>query len=91
MLSGGIFTKSSMRPAQAGRIINTWVGDPHKILMLEAVSFFQIVVLIYTYYFYFRFSRYFFLFLFIKGYQGDQISKSIRSVRRFWKSDVNWT
>ena len=38
MLSGGIFTKSSMRPAQAGRIINTWVGDPHKILMLEAVS-----------------------------------------------------
>merc|ERR1711981_309467 len=37
MLSGGIFTKSSMRPAQAGRIINTWVGDPHKILMLEAV------------------------------------------------------
>ena len=41
MLSGGIFTKSSMRPAQAGRIINTWVGDPHKILMLEAVSFFS--------------------------------------------------
>ena len=49
MLSGGIFTKSSMRPAQAGRIINTWVGDPHKILMLVAVSYFQIVVLIYKY------------------------------------------
>merc|ERR1719510_2878760 len=37
MLSGGIYTKSSTRPAQAGRIINTWVGDPHKVLMLEAV------------------------------------------------------
>ena len=43
MLSGGIFTKSSMRPAQAGRIINTWVGDPHKILMLEAVSYFKLL------------------------------------------------
>ncbi len=37
MLSGGIYHKSSLRPAQAGRIINTWVGDPHKVLMLDAV------------------------------------------------------
>lgn len=37
MLSGGIFSKSSIRPPHAGRIVNTWVGDPHKVLMLEAV------------------------------------------------------
>ena len=41
MLSGGIYTKSSMRPAHPGRIINTWVGDPHKVLLLEAVSLFE--------------------------------------------------
>jgi hypothetical protein len=38
MLSGGIFHRSTHRPKQPGRIINTWVGDPHKVLMLEAVS-----------------------------------------------------
>ena len=38
MLSGGIYHKSSLRPPHAGRLINTWVGDPHKVLMLEAVS-----------------------------------------------------
>ena len=37
MLSGGIYHKSTHRPAQPGRIINTWVGDPHKLLLLEAV------------------------------------------------------
>lgn len=38
MLSGGIYHKSSLRPKQPGRIINTWVGDPHKLILLEAVS-----------------------------------------------------
>jgi 4-aminobutyrate aminotransferase/(S)-3-amino-2-methylpropionate transaminase len=38
MLSGGIFHRSTHRPKQPGRIINTWVGDPHKVLMLEAVA-----------------------------------------------------
>jgi len=37
MLSGGIYHKSSLRPNQGGRIVNTWVGDPHKVMMLEAV------------------------------------------------------
>jgi len=37
MLSGGIYHKDSLRPAMPGRIINTWVGDPHKALMLGAV------------------------------------------------------
>jgi len=37
MLSGGIYHKSSLRPDQAGRIVNTWVGDPHKVMMLDAV------------------------------------------------------
>ena len=38
MLSGGIYHKSTLRPKHPGRIINTWVGDPHKTIMLEAVS-----------------------------------------------------
>jgi len=37
VLSGGIYHKSSIRPSHPGRIINTWVGDPHKVLLLEAV------------------------------------------------------
>lgn len=37
MLSGGIYHKVSHRPPHAGRIVNTWVGDPHKILLLEQV------------------------------------------------------
>eukprot|EP00095_Tigriopus_kingsejongensis_P010352 maker-scaffold1185_size56580-snap-gene-0.11 protein:Tk10352 transcript:maker-scaffold1185_size56580-snap-gene-0.11-mRNA-1 annotation:"4-aminobutyrate mitochondrial precursor" len=37
MLSGGIFHNRDHRPPQPGRILNTWVGDPHKIVMLEAV------------------------------------------------------
>jgi len=37
MLSGGIYHKSSLRPNVGGRIVNTWVGDPHKVMMLEAV------------------------------------------------------
>ena len=42
MLSGGIYHKSSLRPPQGGRIVNTWVGDPHKTIMLEAVSIYTI-------------------------------------------------
>ena len=38
MLSGGIYHKKTLRPAHPGRVVNTWVGDPHKALMLEAVS-----------------------------------------------------
>jgi len=36
MLSGGIFHKESHRPRQPGRVINTWVGDPHKMILLKA-------------------------------------------------------
>lgn len=37
MLSGGVFHKESHRPPHPGRILNTWVGDPHKVIMLEQV------------------------------------------------------
>jgi len=37
MISGGIYHKLSHRPAHPGRILNTWVGDPHKIVLLEKV------------------------------------------------------
>jgi len=37
MISGGIFHRLSHRPAHPGRILNTWVGDPHKIVLLEQV------------------------------------------------------
>jgi len=31
MISGGVFHDSDHRPSQAGRIQNTWMGDPHKV------------------------------------------------------------
>merc|ERR1712083_925062 len=37
MLSGGIYHNLEHRPPHPGRILNTWVGDPHKIIMLEQV------------------------------------------------------
>lgn len=37
MLSGGFFYKSEYRPDQAFRIFNTWLGDPGKLVLLEAV------------------------------------------------------
>nr|ACO11399.1 4-aminobutyrate aminotransferase, mitochondrial precursor [Caligus rogercresseyi] len=37
MLSGGIYHKKTHRPQHAGRILNTWLGDPHKVIMLSEV------------------------------------------------------
>ena len=39
MFSGGIYHNRKHRPKQAGRIMNTWVGDPHKVLMLKEVIY----------------------------------------------------
>ena len=38
MLSGGIYHKEALRPPHPGRILNTWLGDPHKVIMLEEVG-----------------------------------------------------
>ncbi|XP_076265211.1 4-aminobutyrate aminotransferase, mitochondrial-like [Rhynchophorus ferrugineus] len=37
MLTGGFYHNLDMRPKQAYRIFNTWLGDPGKIYLLEAV------------------------------------------------------
>jgi len=37
MLTGGIYHKPDLRPKQAYRIFNTWVGDPSKLILLDAV------------------------------------------------------
>ena len=37
MMSGGIYHNLEHRPPHPGRILNTWVGDPHKIILLEQV------------------------------------------------------
>lgn len=37
MVSGGIFHNLEHRPPHPGRILNTWIGDPHKVIMLEQV------------------------------------------------------
>merc|ERR550517_1332475 len=37
MVSGGIFHNMEHRPPHPGRILNTWVGDPRKIIILEQV------------------------------------------------------
>ena len=45
MLSGGIYHNLDHRPPHPGRILNTWVGDPHKIIMLEQVTFTRLLVI----------------------------------------------
>lgn len=37
MISGGIYHRSTHRPKQPGRILNTWLGDAHKTILLNAV------------------------------------------------------
>jgi 4-aminobutyrate aminotransferase/(S)-3-amino-2-methylpropionate transaminase len=37
MQTRGYFYKSHLRPGQPYRIYNTWLGDPIRILLLEAV------------------------------------------------------
>lgn len=37
MLLGGYFYRPNFRPKQAYRVFNTWMGDPAKLIMLEAV------------------------------------------------------
>lgn len=37
MVSGGIYHNLEHRPPHPGRILNTWIGDPHKIILLEQV------------------------------------------------------
>jgi len=37
MLTGGLYHKAKLRPKQPYRIFNTWVGDPGKLILLDAV------------------------------------------------------
>jgi len=37
MLSGGIYHKAELAPKHAARIFNTWVGEPSKMVLLEAM------------------------------------------------------
>jgi 4-aminobutyrate aminotransferase/(S)-3-amino-2-methylpropionate transaminase len=37
MQIGGYFYKDFLRPAQAYRIFNTWLGEPSRVLMLEGI------------------------------------------------------
>jgi len=37
MVSGGVYHNMEHRPPHPGRILNTWIGDPHKIILLEQV------------------------------------------------------
>ena len=45
MISGGIYHRSTHRPKHPGRILNTWLGDAHKTLLLAEVSIIIIVYL----------------------------------------------
>ena len=38
MISGGIYHRSTHRPKHPGRILNTWLGDAHKTLLLSEVK-----------------------------------------------------
>jgi len=37
MLSGGIYHKDDLRPQHGARVFNTWVGEPSKLIILDAV------------------------------------------------------
>ena len=37
MQTGGFYYRKQYRPKETYRIFNTWMGDPHKIICLEAV------------------------------------------------------
>lgn len=37
MLTGGFYHKPELRPKNAYQIFNTWVGDPSKLILLDAV------------------------------------------------------
>jgi len=37
MLTGGLFYKADMDPEHGARIFNTWIGEPSKLILLEAV------------------------------------------------------
>jgi len=37
MISAGFFYKSNLIPHEAFRVFNTWMGDPHKLVILKAV------------------------------------------------------
>lgn len=37
MQLGGYFHTDSLKPAQAYRVFNTWMGDPGKVLLLEGI------------------------------------------------------
>jgi len=37
MLAGGVYHKKDLGPKQPARIFNTWVGEPSKLVLLEAV------------------------------------------------------
>merc|ERR1711990_1083031 len=37
MLTGGFYNKPELSPKQSYRIFNTWVGDPGKLILLDAV------------------------------------------------------
>eukprot|EP00088_Acartia_fossae_P023172 TRINITY_DN2424_c0_g1_i5.p1 TRINITY_DN2424_c0_g1~~TRINITY_DN2424_c0_g1_i5.p1 ORF type:complete len:524 (+),score=108.06 TRINITY_DN2424_c0_g1_i5:34-1572(+) len=37
MLTGGIYHKTDLRPEQGARVFNTWVGEPSKLIILDAV------------------------------------------------------
>ena len=37
MLTGGLYHKPELRPRQAWRIFNTWVGDPSKVSLNKKI------------------------------------------------------
>lgn len=37
MLTGGFYFRENLMPQEPGRIFNTWVGDPSKVILLEEV------------------------------------------------------
>ena len=83
MISGGIYHRSTHRPKHPGRILNTWLGDAHKTLLLSEVN----IIMINSYISHFSNIRYYIdefsyvIKYFLLGCKGNETAKSYRSFK----------
>ena len=84
MISGGIYHRSTHRPKHPGRILNTWLGDAHKTLLLSEVNVIIINSFISHVINSFSCIRYEFsnvIKYFLLGSKGNETAKSYRSFK----------
>ena len=80
MISGGIYHRSTHRPKHPGRILNTWLGDAHKTLLLSEVNIIMINSSI-SHFFNIRYEFSNVIKYFLSGCKGNETAKSYRAFK----------